>query len=280
MKFSPLINAEELLKAENQNLFLADVRTGPSSRSAYETSHLAGAVFFDLETDLADKKNDAADGGRHPLPPIHDFCQTIANSGIGPDTFVVIYDDKNGANAAARFWWMLKAVGHEKVAVLNGGMQAAIESGYPVDDKIPVKIKADYPCKKEWGLPIIDISGAEQITNDPSGMLIDVRETKRFIGETEPIDLVAGHIPGAYNLPFANNLDDNGKFLDPGILKQYYLNFIGNKPIANVAIHCGSGVTACHTILGMAYAGLDIPALYVGSWSEWSRSGKGIGTGE
>jgi thiosulfate/3-mercaptopyruvate sulfurtransferase len=202
----------------------------------------------------------------------------LGNLGISTESHVVIYDDKNAANAAARFWWMLKSAGHYKVQVLNGGFQAAEKIGFPISSEkvAPIPTKP-YPISK-WQLPLTDILEVEKISQDKNYMIIDVRDSERYLGIKETMDLIAGHIPNAINVPFTTNLDEKGFFLTPNDLKTKYQNIFNQTEIKNVVVHCGSGVTACHTLLAIAYAGLEIPKLYVGSWSEWSRNNKVIAT--
>jgi len=276
----PIIKSQELKNlSQNDKLVLIDVRTGPDIAARYEARHLQGALFADMETNLAHKNADAANGGRHPLPDINSFAQFLGKLGIGPESVVVAYDDKNGSNAAARFWWMLKAVGHENVAVLDGGFDAAIAAGYPTHagPETPAT-RSPYPVSS-WQLPLATIEEVEKVAQDSDFMVIDVRDAPRYRGEVEPIDLIAGHIPGARNIPFTSNLDAHGLYLSPDELKQKYTAALGNRSADQVIVHCGSGVTACHTLLAMDYAGLPIPKLYVGSWSEWSRTARPIGTG-
>lgn len=272
---TPIISVSDL-KNLSENLIIIDARAGKEAYQNYLIKHIKGARFIDLDKDLAEIGEDAAFGGRHPLPNIKKFGETISRLGIKENSHIVIYDDKNGANAAARIWWMLKSFGFEKVQVLDGGIQSAeiadieFSSGEETVDKVEII------NRKDWLLPISSLEEVEnEITND-SATVIDVRDAYRYRGESEPIDLVAGHIPGAINIPFSENLDENGNFLSPETLKEKYLKFLENKP-EKLIIHCGSGVTACHTILALNYAGLEIPNLYVGSWSEWSRrEGKDI----
>jgi thiosulfate/3-mercaptopyruvate sulfurtransferase len=268
----PIIQPKELiLLKQKQELVLIDARSGPDAREKYRMLHLAGALHVDLEQDLADTVFNAAEGGRHPLPEINKFTQLLGQLGIDVESHVVVYDDKNGANAAARFWWMLTSVGHTQVQVLDGGMQAALKAGFPTSSaKEKPVAKPAYPCSN-WLLTTVDIDQVEKATQDDAYLIIDVREAPRYRGETEPIDLVAGHIPGAINIAYTSNLDSNGDYLSAQELKSKYGQVIGNRTPDQVIVHCGSGVTACHTLLAMAYAGMHIPQLYVGSWSEWSR---------
>ncbi|VXB64115.1 Sulfurtransferase [Flavobacterium sp. 9AF] len=278
---NPIINSTELLALlETKNLILIDASNGNNAYDNYLESHLQGALFVDLNTQLAAIKEDAAEGGRHPLPTLEQFSKVVGTLGITPESHVVVYDDKNGANAAARFWWMLKAVGHEKIQVLNGGRQAAEKIGFPMEkgNKKATPV-SNYPFSN-WQLPQVTLNDVEKATTNPDAIIIDVRETARYKGHVEPLDLIAGHIPNAVNVPFSTNLDENGLFLSPSLLKEKYQAILGNIPVENQIVHCGSGVTACHTLLAIASASLPMPSLYVGSWSEWSRNGKEIVTEE
>jgi thiosulfate/3-mercaptopyruvate sulfurtransferase len=271
-QIAPIIKPAALLALKDKkNVVLVDVRTGANAYDVYEKAHLEGALFVDLEHQLAEKTPNAANGGRHPLPTVTQFALTLAQLGISNKTHIIIYDAHNGANAAARFWWMLKAVGHAKAQVIDGGMDAATKAGFPVSSK---KETADVqkPYKADaWLLPLADLEAVEKATHDGS-LIIDVRSKERFDGLVEPIDLIAGHIPNATNVPFTSNLDADGFFLPPSVLKAKYADIVREKPSDAVIVHCGSGVTACHTLLAMAYAGLEMPKLYIGSWGEWSRN--------
>ena len=270
---SPIIEVDELMQiSENQNLRIFDVRTGSNAKENYIKKHLEYSVFVDLNSDLAEI-DDPKNGGRHPLPTFEDFIKTLGKLGIDKDSHVVIYDDKNGANAAARFWWMLRAVGHKNVQVLNGGLPVAQNQNYPlssVEEYYPeTKYISDY---QDWQLPQVWIDDVKKASQDSDSMIVDVRESQRFDGIMEPIDLVAGHIPNAHNFPFIDNLDEKGLFKSPEVLRNLYSELFDNYEKSKIIFHCGSGVTACHSLLALDYAGFDIPNLYVGSWSEWSRN--------
>lgn len=274
-----IISPDELIQLQPAApIIIVDVRTGPDAKAKYTAGHLKAALFVDLDKELADIKPDAANGGRHPLPSPARFSEVLTQLGIQPSSHVIVYDDKNAANAAARFWWMLKAAGHKKVQVIDGGLDAAVNAGFPVNSGAePVDSGEPYKLT-EWQLPLADMRETEAATADENYMIIDVRDEVRYRGEKEPIDLIAGHIPGAVNIPFTGNLNEQGFFLSPETLRHKYEEVLQNKTADKVIVHCGSGVTACHTILAMDYAGLDIPKLYVGSWSEWSRNNKPIAT--
>jgi thiosulfate/3-mercaptopyruvate sulfurtransferase len=210
------------------------------------------------------------------LPSPQQFNRLLAQLGIGPECRVVVYDDKNGANAAARFWWMAKSIGQEQVQVLDGGLAAAVGAGYPTGHGTETSAMVERGQSDAWKWPTANIDEVAAAADDASFVVIDVREKDRYDGLREPLDLVAGHIPGAINAPFSDNLDETGRFLSPEALRSKYEAAIGDRDSAHVIVHCGSGVTACHTLLAMAQAGMEIPKLYVGSWSEWSRSGREI----
>jgi thiosulfate/3-mercaptopyruvate sulfurtransferase len=273
---SPIISPEELLDLKkNKMVILIDASFGKSN---YLNKHLKGALHVDLNTELSDIKEDFANGGRHPLPSAGQFCSLLSRLGISTESHVVVYDDKNASNAASRFWWMMKSIGHQSIQVLNGGLDAGIKAGLRVAKGEEFKpIPSHYPIN-DWELPTADISEVEKVSHNKNYLIIDVRESERYKGVKEPIDLIAGHIPGAVNIPFSLNLDQNGFFKSPAELKAFYNEFIKEKSTSHIIVHCGSGVTACHTLLAMNHAGLKLPKLYVGSWSEWSRNNKPIAT--
>ena len=280
-KISPVISAADVIKLKGkQHPVLIDARTGPDALEKYNKEHLEDALYADLEKDLSLKGPDPSKGGRHPLPPVKDFAALLGRLGIDPSSHVIVYDDKGGANAAARFWWMLKALGHQKVQVLDGGLTAALQAGMAVSDKIPeIKSRPTYPADK-WLLPTANADAVAHAVADPGSLVIDVREGFRYRGESEPIDTVAGHIPGAVNIPYIENLDSGGNFLSADELNKKYSKVMSGRNSGNVIVHCGSGVTACHTLLAMDHAGMEIPQLYVGSWSEWSRNDRPVAVGE
>lgn len=276
-KLLSLIQPTELLEMyQNDEVVIVDASNGKNAKLNYVEKHIDNAVFVDLNYQLAKVNDNLANGGRHPLPKIDRFAKTLKEIGISKNSHVVIYDDKCGANAAARFWWMLKSIGHEKVQVLNGGIQEAEKIGLKMSNKVQKnKIVEDYEFTN-WELPIVKIDEVEENSMKQNSLIIDVRENIRYRGEMEPIDLIAGHIPNSINIPFSTNLDSTGMFLPLNELKLKYLNLFSNREIKDLIVHCGSGVTACHTILALDYVGFEIPKLYVGSWSEWSRNNKKV----
>jgi len=271
-KIPPIIHPEELTWLNfDEEIVIIDASA--SSRARYDEQHLAGAIFADVNEDLANI-GDFAKGGRHPLPTSEQFSAILQKLGITKNAYVIVYDDKNGGNAAARLWWMLRAIGHEKVQVINGGFQAAVKAGFPTTSKVEIPKSVDKYEVREWNLPLSDINEVEKVAKANDYIVIDVRDASRYAGLTEPIDLIAGHIPGVINIPFTENLNAEGRFLSPEVLKEKYTSALAGVQPENIIVHCGSGITACHTLLAMDYAGLSIPKLYVGSWSEWSRNNK------
>jgi len=273
---SPLIKPSELSDIlKNRKTIIFDASAGKGCYENYIKKHIKSARYLDLEKDFAEVPENAAFGGRHPLPEIEDFRKTLEKFGVNEDSLIIIYDDKNGANAAARLWWMLKSFGLENVQVLNGGIQAAEKENIECSSGEETIERGNLLPRTHWILPLSVIEDVEKEIAESSATVIDVRDAYRYRGESEPIDLVAGHIPGAINIPFSENLDQDGNFLSPEVLKLKYSEILKNHP-EKLIIHCGSGVTACHTILALNHAGFEIPNLYIGSWSEWSRSGKEI----
>ena len=266
---TPLISPSEL-----QELDAAVIIDARVSISDYARGHLRNALYANLETHLSTATHpdhDSARGGRHPLPPFESWRRTVGSWGITPDTNVVIYDDQAGANAAARVWWMLRALGHEHVAVLDGGLRAAVDAGLELTTDPPaVKAQPAY-AGAGWQRPTVTIDEVDELRQDPSWTVLDVRSAERFRGETEPIDPVAGHIPGAVNLPFVENLRE-GRFKSADELHAQYEKFLDGRSPERLIVHCGSGVTACHTLLALEAAGFDGASLYVGSWGEWCRN--------
>jgi thiosulfate/3-mercaptopyruvate sulfurtransferase len=239
---------------------LTDLAKG---RTSYELGHIPGAVFVDLDRDLAAPPGI---GGRHPLPETAVFADHLGSLGIHPDSHVVAYDDAGG-RIAARLWWMLRSIGHDRVQVLDGGYQAWIASGHDVGIGRVTPEPTTYP----------DPGGFRGVVNHDEldgRAIVDARDPERYRGEFEPVDAKAGHIPGAINIPTSSNLDDTGRFLGPEELTRVYSRLPGR-----VVVSCGSGVTACHDALAMAVAGHRLPDVYVGSFSQWSSLDLPVSTG-
>jgi thiosulfate/3-mercaptopyruvate sulfurtransferase len=261
-----LITAGELagLVAAGQPVTLLDVRwklAGPPGRDLYQQGHIPGAVFTDLDRDLAAAPGP---GGRHPLPTAADFTAAMRRAGVGGDRLVVVYDDAD-STAAARAWWLLRYFGHPAVRVLDGGFRAWTAGGYPVE---PGAVRPGPPgdfTARPGQLPLLDADAAVGLAR--TGLLLDARAGERYRGESEPVDPVAGHIPGAVSAPTSENVNPDGTFRSAAELTARFrgLGATGERP---VAAYCGSGVTAAHEVLALTLAGIPA-ALYAGSWSEW-----------
>ncbi len=230
----------------------------------YNAAHVPGAVFAHLDRDLSAAKTGR--NGRHPLPSPEAAAELFARLGIAADTQVVAYDQGPGMYAS-RLWWMLRWLGHEAVAVLDGGFDKWRREGRPVTAEIRTPPRAGIAQR-----PLAPIVNANEILaslGNASLTVVDARTPERFRGETEPLDPVAGHIPGARNRPFGLNVDPDGTFKPGNVLRDEFAQLLGTTPLASVVHQCGSGVTACHNILAMEVAGLPGTRLYPGSWSEW-----------
>jgi thiosulfate/3-mercaptopyruvate sulfurtransferase len=276
MVFKTLIGADSLQELEGDaRLAVIDCRfdlTLPAAgREAYLTAHIPGACYADLNGDLSAPIG--PNTGRHPLSSPEGFANRMGALGIGDDTQVVAYDDANGS-LAARLWWMLRWVGHDAVAVLDGGFQAWKARGGAVQS-------GEGECRARRLTPRKDASAAAgavvnaaevaRALRNPAALLVDARAAERFAGHVEPIDSVAGHIPGAVNHPFSANLGADNRFLPAAELKRRWQERLAGKEPGNVIAMCGSGVTACHNLLSLEVAGLPGAKLYAGSWSEWIR---------
>ena len=242
-----------------------------AGRRAYAEGHIPGAVYAHLDDDLSGPVTPQS--GRHPLPDVDRFAITlgrfgIANDGKGNETQVVCYDDSSGA-IAARLWWMLRWLGHERVAVLDGGILAWKEAGYPLEPgqaALPAAARFEPRAQAAW----LTTAEIEAALSSNRIALVDARAGERYEGRNETIDTRAGHVPGALSHPYTNNLDDRGRFLPPAELRRRWSGTLGRRAGDMVSM-CGSGVTACHNLLALAVAGLAPGRLYAGSWSEWIR---------
>ncbi len=267
------------------DLRIVDARFAPATvddpdfgRRAYAQSHLPGAVYADLNRELSDLSRTGL--GRHPLPHDGDFAAAVGRWGITPDSQVVVYDAADGSMAAARLWWLLRLLGHRRVAVLDGGLAAWRAAGL-AESTQPSAYPAAPPYPGKFDMT--QVADAEEIARrggEAPGWLIDVRSPERFAGQSEPIDPVAGHVPGAINRPLPLSLSQ-GRFLPAGQLQADLLPRLGGRPAREVVLMCGSGVTACHTLLAMESAGLHGARVYAGSWSGWiSDPSRPIATGD
>lgn len=255
---------------------LLDVRwrqVGRSVRDEYLTGHLPGAVWADLDADLAAPPGV---GGRHPLPAPADAEAVFRRLGVRDGSPVVVYDDVEGS-IAARAWWMLRWLGHADVRLLDGGLRAWESAGLPLEQGDVVPAPGDLTARP-GGMPVLDADDARALARE--GVLLDVRAAERFRGEVEPLDPVAGHIPGARSLPTRDNAGPDGRFLDAAALRQRFAA-AGVADGVAVAAYCGSGVTAAHTVLALEVAGFPGTALYAGSWSDWiTDPDRPVATGE
>lgn len=278
-KLHPIITAEELKSLQAEKDFVLLDASYPNGFATYTDNHISGALYVDLDKDLADIQFDFAVGGRHPLPQVVDFVKVLNSLGIENDTHVVIYDRNSGA-FASRMWWMMRALGHVKVQVLDGGFAQAKAAELVMSSGKEKAASTGNYSATNWIWGISDMTDVEQALSSTNQKVYDVRGEARYKGEVEPIDVVAGHIPGAINAPFANNLTEDGVFKSPETLKTQFEQVLKGTLSSNTIFHCGSGVTACHSILAMDIAGMETPSLYVGSWSEWSRNNKPMATHE
>ncbi len=278
MSFTTLIEASVLRDLIGKpEVALIDCRFDLGNRSrgraAFLEGHIPSARYADLQTDLSAAVT--AKSGRHPLPAPGDFAAALRRWGIGNSTQVIVYDDAGGAYAA-RAWWLLRWLGHQCVAVLNGGINAWVECGglmepgaeRPLQERI--LSGGNIPLTSNPNA-LIETAEIEPFLAGPANLLVDARAADRFAGSVEPIDSVAGHIPGAVNHPFSTNLGPDGRFLAPDELKRRWELRLGGRTPERLAAMCGSGVTACHNLLSLEVAGFTGAKLYAGSWSEWIR---------
>jgi thiosulfate/3-mercaptopyruvate sulfurtransferase len=262
MAGGPLITPQELIDKLEQTTLL-DVRwslNGPPGIDEYLKGHIPGAVFVDLDRELSAPPGP---GGRHPLPDAWSFTATMRRAGVSRSRPVVAYD-AGDSMAAARGWWLLRYFGHGHVSVLDGGLAAWAAAGYPVATQPVAAGRGDFVATP-GGLPLIDAAGATKLAE--AGVLLDSRAPQRYRGDSEPVDPVAGHIPGARNRPTTDNVDEQGRFLDPDVLKRAFSE-LGVDGGTQVGAYCGSGVAAAHQVLALELAGYQA-SLYAGSWSEW-----------
>jgi thiosulfate/3-mercaptopyruvate sulfurtransferase len=261
----PLIDAAALheLLAGSQRPALLDVRWelgGRPGREAYAEGHIPGAVFVDLECELAAPPGE---GGRHPMPGAKAFEASMRSAGVDDARPVIVYDAATSM-AAARAWWLLRYFGHHQVAVLDGGLAAWSAAGYELSTAPPEQRSGDF-IARPGGMPLLDAAAAAALASQ--GVLLDARAPARFRGELEPIDPVAGHIPGARSRPSSENIAESGRFRDAATLRRGFER-LGVENSVGVGAYCGSGVTAAHEVLALELAGYPA-ALYLGSWSDW-----------
>ena len=263
---SPLVSTDELAQNPDWKIFDCrhDLANPGSGQVEYEKGHIKGALFAHLDRDLSAPLT--GKNGRHPLPEMQDFIRFLEKSGVAPTDTVVCYDAGPGSYAA-RLWWMLRWVGHAQAAVLNGGFARWVAEGRPVTAEAPLITGTKYKTKPERSRSVALATVERQLKRLA---LLDARAPARYRGEQEPIDPVAGRIPGAKNRFNSDNVNADGTFKSPEELKAAFQSVIGERKPSEIVHYCGSGVAACHNALAMEVAGLPGSRVYIGSWSEWS----------
>ena len=272
MAFETVISCEEASRhlGEAHWVFVdcrSQLMDKQQGRNDYLKAHIAGAVYADLDHDLAGPAT-PSQTGRHPLPDKDALTETLSRWGISNDAQVVVYDGSVGQMAAARLWWLLKWAGHAAVAVLDGGFPLWEKSGLPVQSGIRQNGRAGFRGRFDDTL-FVSAEEVLKMSSDPTVLLLDARSADRFRGENETIDPVAGHIPNALSAPFADNISPDGTLKVVDELKRQFETKIGNTPAGQVIFYCGSGVTAAQSIVSFVHAGLGMPRFYPGSWSDW-----------
>jgi thiosulfate/3-mercaptopyruvate sulfurtransferase len=244
-----------------------DLMRPEAGRERYLAAHIPGATFADLNGDLSSPPTTSS--GRHPLPAPEALAARLRAWGVSADSQVVAYDD-NGGLFAARLWWMLRWLGHPRVAVLDGGLPRWQQLGLPVSADLPRPVPGTFAALVGERMAV-DAETVARAAADPALRVFDARAPERYRGDVEPIDRVGGHVPGARNSPAAANLGADGRFLPAGELREHLVARLDGVAPAQAIAMCGSGVTACHVLLALEHAGLPGARLYPGSWSEWSR---------
>jgi thiosulfate/3-mercaptopyruvate sulfurtransferase len=274
MTYTTTISCDDLLSSlKDPDWAVLDCRFSlsdpPAGRIAYEAAHIPGAVYVHLDEDLCAPVMPGKTG-RHPLPPVEQLVENFSRWGIEPGVQVVVYDDHPGGSGAiaARGWWSLRYLGHSAVAVLDGGWPRWRAAGLPVQGGVERRSRRLFVADVQPGM-LASLDEVQAVRRDPAFRLFDSRGADRYRGENETIDPVAGHIPGAISAPYAENLGQDGLFLSPKVLSGRFERLLGEVPPEKAIFYCGSGVTAGHNVLAVAHAGLGMPRLYLGSWSEW-----------
>jgi thiosulfate/3-mercaptopyruvate sulfurtransferase len=262
-----IVSPEWLAANENPQVVIIDCRfalaDGELGQKQYQESHIPGSFYLDLNRDLASAVG--THGGRHPLPNITELADKLSTIGINSsETLVVVYDDSRLA-FASRLWWLLRYMGHSKVALLDGGFSAWKAAGYPVTDVLPDRRDGKFVVELQPDMAV-DIEAVKERKDLPGAVLVDSRESERYAGLREPIDPIAGHIPGAVNYPWQGVTDETGKVRSTSEQKQRWTEL---EKAEEIIVYCGSGVTACVNLLSLEIAGIPDAKLYVGSWSDW-----------
>ena len=265
--------ASTALRLVDARYSLVDKQSGAAG---YAAGHIPGSVYADLEKDLSDMRKQGH--GRHPLPDSAVFAARLGDWGIAPDTQVVVYDAADGSMAAARLWWLLRLIGHRKVAVLDGGLAAWQAAGHALDGAlVAVPALGAYPGQFDM-TQVVSADEVQSRLSQTPAWLLDARAGERYRGEVEPLDRVAGHVPGALNRPFGMNLRD-GRFRPAQELRAELAPLLSGQAPEQVAVMCGSGVTACHLALAFAHAGMPGLRVFSDSWSGWSSdTGRPVAT--
>jgi thiosulfate/3-mercaptopyruvate sulfurtransferase len=277
MAYELLISTDELAAHLNDpDWLVVDCRfvlSRPNEKAeAYPRAHIPGAIYAHLDQDLSSPVIPGKTG-RHPLPTREEAARRFGHMGIGPQTQVVAYDDQGGALAAGRMWWMLRWLGHPAAAILDGGWQKWLEEDRPVgtgsEKRTPTNLPLRPPLEQS-----VEVGELEQLLANPGYRVIDVRAPERYSGAVEPIDPIPGHIPGAHNAPYLENLNAEGVFRSPEELRQHYQNILGGLQAGHAVFYCGSGVTSVLSLIALERAGLGQARLYAGSYSDWIAGGK------
>ena len=268
--FTTLVSTEQLAEHLDSAWVIVDcrydLRDAEWGRGQYRAGHVPGAIYASLAEELSAPPSGS--NGRHPLPCPEDLNHTFGRLGITRDTQVVAYDQDLGMYAS-RLWWMLRYMGHDAVAVLDGGWARWVHEGRPVRTGEETRSAAAFEGRRRKELRVM-VNDVEAALGSGSVVLVDARAPERYAGTAEPLDRVPGHIPGAINHFYKRNVTDQGVMLPPERLEQQFVEMLGDRRPDQVVMYCGSGVTACHNLLAMHHAGLPGARLYVGSWSEWS----------
>ena len=278
--YTTLISPDDLklLLDQHPDVVVVDTRHSLAAtgwgREQYQVGHLPGAIYAHLDQDLSAPVIPGVTG-RHPLPDAGTFNSWVSEHGIADDTQVIVYD-QGGGSIAARLWWLLRWIGHDAVAVLDGGYPAWQHAGYAVTTEVLHPAPVRHTLRPHPEMTVL-ADELKSWCHDPAHRIVDSRAAKRYSGDEEPIDPVAGHIPGAVNLPFAENLNADGTWKSPDALNMRFASLAETCHTDQIAFYCGSGVTACHNVLAFCHAGLGNARLYPGSWSEWITDlGRGV----
>lgn len=282
MEYKTIISADELAKIiDRDDVRIFDCRfllkDPQGGLKKYQEGHIPNAQFADMDTQLSAPMTEQT--GRHPLPDADDFVRQLCAWGVSSDTQVIAYDDISGA-FAARMWWMLRWMGHDKVAVLDGGLQKWQAQGGALSTDIPEFVPGNFEAEiqADW---LMDIDTVQSELAQGNITLIDARAADRYTGKDQKTDPVPGHVPGANNLPFGGNLTPEGIFAPADVIRSRFSGLIADQSLENIVNMCGSGVTACHNLLALEIAGITPTRLFVGSWSQWIRdSSRPVATGE